>query len=92
VGIKSCWDCRTRACHIHSHRIEAVEVLRHASWEVTILGIWRSLFKRPELVFALILLFFTAIAAIGAIRPITAIVSATMPTGQVSKCYDNVDG
>jgi hypothetical protein len=69
----------TRAGHVHGHGIEAIEVLRHARREVPILGVWRCLFKRTELVLAFILLFFTTVAPIRTIRSIPAIVRSTMP-------------
>jgi hypothetical protein len=64
MGVDKQGEGRTRTGHIHGHRVEAIEVLRHARWEIPILGVWRCLFQRTELVFAFILFFLATVAGV----------------------------
>jgi len=72
------WRGHATARHAHGHRVQSVEAVAHAGWEVTILRVWRCLLEGAELVLALIFLFFAAVTAVRALGAIAALVGTTM--------------
>ena len=66
---------RVRHAHCHLH---AVEGTAHAGWKVAVLGVRGGFLERPEVVFAFVVFFFAAVAAIGTFRAIASVMGATM--------------
>ncbi len=64
--------------HAHSH-LQTIEAATHARGEVAVFRVRGSFLKGTEVVFAFVVFFFAAVAAIGAFRAITAIVGSAMP-------------
>jgi hypothetical protein len=44
--------------------LQAIEGAPHAGGKITVLGIWGRFFERPEVVFAFVVFFFAAVAAV----------------------------
>ena len=75
----------TRHAHTHAHGLHAIETLAHTGGEVAILGVWGCFFERAEVVFAFVVFFFPAVAAVWAFGAVATIVGSAMSvTGTVS--------
>jgi hypothetical protein len=63
--------------HAHRH-LQTVEGAAHVVWKVAVLGVRGGLLEGPEVVFAFVVFFFTTVAAVWTLGPVTAIVCSAM--------------
>jgi len=63
--------------HAHRH-LHAVEGTAHAIWKVAVLRVGGGFLEGPEVVFAFVIFFFAAVAAVGTLGSVTAIVCSAM--------------
>jgi len=70
-------SCHARVRHAHCH-LHAVEGTAHAGWKVAVLGVRGGFLERPEVVFAFVVFFFAAVAAIWTFGSVTTIVCSAM--------------